>query len=321
MQASTIIKNAIDSIALQASAIDALKSYINSSFAESVLAMHQCSGRIVVTGIGKSAIIAQKIVATLNSTGTPALFMHAADAIHGDLGMVQEQDVVIFISKSGNSPEIKVLIPLIKGFGNKLIAITGNMEGYLALHADLVLNTTVDKEACPNNLAPTTSTTAQMVMGDALAVCLLHLNGFNDKDFARYHPGGALGKQLYLRVQDVSQQNEVPVVHLHSNLKEIIHQISSKRLGATAVLADNGTLAGIITDGDLRRMLEQHEQPTQVKAFEIMSAHPKCIEASALATEALSLMKQHDISQLVIMQEGHYKGILHVHDLVREGIL
>lgn len=321
MQASTIIKNAIESIALQASAIDALKSYINSSFAESVLAMHQCSGRIVVTGIGKSAIIAQKIVATLNSTGTPALFMHAADAIHGDLGMVQEQDVVILISKSGNSPEIKVLIPLIKGFGNKLIAITGNMEGYLALHADLVLNTTVDKEACPNNLAPTTSTTAQMVMGDALAVCLLHLNGFNDKDFARYHPGGALGKQLYLRVQDVSQQNEVPVVHLHSNLKEIIHQISSKRLGATAVLADNGTLAGIITDGDLRRMLEQHEQPTQVKAFEIMSAHPKCIEASALATEALSLMKQHDISQLVIMQEGHYKGILHVHDLVREGIL
>ena len=298
-----------------------LMKYIDVAFVQAVKTIHESRGRVVISGIGKSAVIAQKISATMNSTGTPALFMHAADAIHGDLGMVQPDDVTIIISKSGNSPEIKVLVPFIKNFGNKVIAICGNETSYLATNADIFINTTVEKEACPNNLAPTTSTTAQMVMGDALAVCLLQLKGFTEKDFARYHPGGALGKRLYLRVGDMSDQNEKPQVKPTSSLREIIYEISGKRLGSTIVLDDHGTIKGIITDGDLRRMLEKHESPASLTAQDILSPNPKSIEAGELATEALALMRQYDISQLVVTKEGKYAGILHIHDLMREGII
>jgi len=286
-----------------------------------VLAIHQAAGRVIISGIGKSAVIAQKIVATLNSTGTPAIFMHAADAIHGDLGMIQPGDVVIIISKSGNSPEIKVLVPFIKNFGNPVIAICGNETSYLALNADIVINSTVTKEACPHNLAPTTSTTAQLVMGDALAICLLNAKGFTEKDFARFHPGGALGKRLYLRVADMSDSNEQPKVKPGSALREIIYEISAKRLGATAVIDEQGEIKGIITDGDLRRMLEKNESPANLKAADILSPNPKSIDGGELATEALALMRRHDITQLVVTKEGRYAGMLHLHDLVREGII
>jgi len=319
--AETVLSNALETIRLEAESVTMLMKYVDVSFVQAVQVLHECKGRVVISGIGKSAIIAQKIAATMNSTGTPALFMHAADAIHGDLGMIQPDDVVIIISKSGNSPEIKVLVPLVKNFGNKTIAICGNDTSYLATNADIFVNSTVEKEACPNNLAPTTSTTAQMVMGDALAVCLLQLKGFTERDFARYHPGGALGKRLYLRVADLSDQNEKPQVKPDSNLKEIIYEISARRLGSTAVIDDSGHLAGIVTDGDLRRMLEKYERPGQLLAKDIMSANPKTIEGSELATEALALMRQHDISQLVVLKDGHYSGILHIHDLVREGII
>ena len=319
--AESVLTNALDTIRLEAESVTMLMKYIDVSFIESVKVIHEAKGRVVISGIGKSAIIAQKIVSTMNSTGTPALFMHAADAIHGDLGMLQPDDVAIIISKSGNSPEIKVLVPLIKNFGNTVIAICGNEGSYLATHANLFLNTTVEKEACPNNLAPTTSTTAQMVMGDALAVCLLQLKGFSDKDFARYHPGGALGKRLYLRVADMSDANEVPKVKPDSNLREVILEISGKRLGATAVITDNGDLKGIITDGDLRRMLEKYENPAQLKAVDILTSNAKSIEGSELATEALALMRTNNISQLVVTKEGKYAGMLHIHDLMREGII
>lgn len=319
--AETVLTNALDTIRLEAEAVTMLMKYIDVSFINAVRTIHEAKGRVVVSGIGKSAIIAQKLTATFNSTGTPSLFMHAADAIHGDLGMVQPDDVVIVISKSGNSPEIKVLLPLVKNFGNPLIAICGNMGSYMASHADIVLNTTVDKEACPHNLAPTTSTTAQMVMGDALAVCLLQLKGFTEKDFARYHPGGALGKRLYLRVGDMSDANEKPLVSAESSLREVILEISGKRLGATAVVGGDDQLLGVITDGDLRRMLEKHDNPGHLKAKDILSTHPKMIDAGELATEALALMRQHDISQLVVTRSGKYAGILHIHDLVREGII
>ena len=319
--AESVLENALDTIRLEAESVTMLMKYIDVSFVESVRTIYESKGRVVVSGIGKSAVIAQKIVATLNSTGTPALFMHAADAIHGDLGMIQPDDVVIVISKSGNSPEIKVLVPLIKNFGNPVIGICGTEGSYLATQADVFLNTTVEKEACPNNLAPTTSTTAQMVMGDALAVCLLQLRGFTDKDFARFHPGGALGKRLYLRVSDMSDANEKPQVAPESNIRQVILEISGKRLGATAVIGNDGGLKGIITDGDLRRMLEKYEDPARLTAADILTPNAKAIEAGELATEALAMMRTNNISQLVVTRGGKYTGMLHIHDLMREGII
>ncbi|NDC41732.1 MAG: KpsF/GutQ family sugar-phosphate isomerase [Chitinophagia bacterium] len=319
--AAAIRANALETIRLQAESVSNIAQYIDDSFVQAVEAIRHARGRVVVSGIGKSAIIAQKLTATFNSTGTPSLYMHAADAIHGDLGMIQPDDVVIIISKSGNSPEIKVLTPLIKNFGNTVIGICGTEGAHLATHADIFLNTTVEREACPNNLAPTTSTTAQLVMGDALAVCLLQLRGFTDKDFARYHPGGALGKRLYLRVADMSDANEVPRVAPGSSLKEIIFEISRKRLGATAVINNDGSLAGIITDGDIRRMLEKHEQPGHLTAADILSPHPHTIDAGELATEALALMRTNNISQLVVLKEEQYAGMVHLHDLMCEGII
>jgi arabinose-5-phosphate isomerase len=283
--------------------------------------IHASKGRLVITGIGKSGIVAQKIVSTLNSTGTPALFMHAADAIHGDLGMIQQSDLVMIISKSGESPEIKVLVPLIRNFGNSLLAMVGNMDSYLAANAELVLNTTVSKEACPNNLAPTSSTTAQMVMGDVMAICLMKLNGFTGQDFAKYHPGGNLGKRLYLRVEELYQKNEKPAVLANATLKEVIVEITEKRLGVTAVVDEAGKLTGIITDGDLRRMLEKTDMIRSITAKDILSANPKTIAPDLLAVEALDLMRAHDISQLIVANKQQYLGILHIHDLIREGIV
>ncbi len=316
-----IRQQALDTIALEATSVEGLKSYVNDDFISVVELIHKSKGRVVVTGIGKSAVIAQKLVATFNSTGTPALFMHAADAIHGDLGMILPEDVVILISKSGSSPEIKVLIPFVKNFGNTVVAISGNEKSYLATNADYFINTTVSKEACPNNLAPTTSTTAQLVMGDALAVCLLSLKGFTAEDFARFHPGGALGKRLYLRVGDLSQQNANPQVSATASLKEVIYEISNKRLGATAVTAEDGTLKGIITDGDLRRMLEKHDDTSKLTAQDILTADPKSIEEQELAVNALELIREHNITQLVVTKEGKYAGFVHLHDMVREGLL
>ena len=317
----TVIAHALETIRLEAESVTRLVKYVDDAFVQAVRTIHEAKGRVVVSGIGKSAVIAQKIVATFNSTGTPSIFMHAADAIHGDLGMIQPDDVVIIISKSGTSPEIKVLVPFIKNFGNPVIALCGNDASYLAANADIFINSTVEKEACPHNLAPTTSTTAQLVMGDALAVCLLNLKGFTEKDFARYHPGGALGKRLYLRVADMSDVNEKPVVGPGSTLREIIYEISGKRLGATAVLDDTENILGVITDGDLRRMLERNENPANLRASDILSPNPKSIDGGSLATEALALMRQHDISQLLVTKDGKYAGILHIHDLMREGIL
>jgi arabinose-5-phosphate isomerase len=319
--ADEIKKHAVAALKIEAQSIENLISFINSDFTDSVELILNSKGRVVITGIGKSAIVAQKIVATLNSTGTPSIFMHAADAIHGDLGNVQHDDVVICISKSGNTPEIKVLVPLVKSFNNKLIAITGNTESVLGKQADYVLNTYVETEACPNNLAPTSSTTAQMAMGDALAVCLLNQRGFTSKDFAKYHPGGALGKKLYLRVEDISSQNEKPVVSSNQTLKEVIVEISSKRLGVTAVV-DNNKLIGIVTDGDLRRMLGKDLDINQLTAKDIMSVSPKTITQNSLAIEALHVMEDHSISQLLVVDENNnYSGIIHLHDLLREGII
>jgi arabinose-5-phosphate isomerase len=317
-----IKKSALRTIELEAASISGLKQFINEDFEKTVEAIHKSKGRVVVTGVGKSAVVGQKIVATLNSTGTPALFMHAADAIHGDLGMVQEDDVVIIISKSGESPEIKVLVPLILNFGNKLIGVCGNKNSILALQSDFFLNTTVEKEACPNNLAPTTSTTAQMVMGDALAVCLMELNEFTGKDFARYHPGGNLGKKLYLKVDDVYKLNEKPMVHANTPLKDIIFEISRGRLGATAVVDEAGKITGIITDGDVRRMLEKTSDLSKIKAVDITTGNPKIIQPDFLAVEAFETLKKFDINQLLISDvRGVYLGILHLHDLIREGII
>ncbi len=280
-----------------------------------------CQGRIVVSGIGKSAIIAQKIVATFNSTGTPSIFMHAADAIHGDLGMIQKEDIVMVISKSGDSPEIKVLVPLVKSFGNILLGMVGNIQSYLASNCHIILNTTIEQEACPNNLAPTSSTTAQMVMGDALAVCLMETKGFNSDHFARFHPGGTLGKKLYLRVSDLTLQNAQPSVQGHSNIKEVIVEMTRSRLGATAVISSDKKIVGIITDGDLRRMLENNDSVQVLQAQDIMSADPKSIGSDALAAEALDLMRTHNINQLLVTENGIYAGIIHLQDLVREGII
>lgn len=315
------LKNkAVEVIRNEHEAIGMLVDYINDDFIRTINIIHESKGRTVISGIGKSAVIAQKIVATMNSTGTPALFMHAADAIHGDLGNVQPDDVVILISKSGESPEIKALVPLIKGFGNKLIAICGNENSFLAQQADCFINATVSQEACPNNLAPTTSTTAQLVMGDALAVCLLYLKGFTAKDFARFHPGGALGKRLYMTVGDLSRQNEKPQVNMDASLKEIIIEISGKRLGATAVM-DKDNIYGIITDGDLRRMLEQQTDIKHIVAKDICTRNPKSIEADALAVNALEKMRAGNITQMLVTESGKYAGVIHLHDLIREGII
>jgi arabinose-5-phosphate isomerase len=298
-----------------------LREFIDDSFVEIVHLIDTMKGRLVVSGIGKSAIIGQKIVATLNSTGTPSIFMHAADAIHGDLGMVQQDDIVMIISKSGESPEIKVLITLIKNLGNKLIAMVGNLNATLALGADLVLNTTVSQEACPNNLAPTSSTTAQLAMGDALAVCLMEVKGFSSSDFAKFHPGGSLGKKLYLRVSDLSKLNERPAVNQNSSIKDVIVEITQKRLGLTAVLDEEGMLTGVITDGDLRRMLEKGNDIVHTTAKDIMGVHPKTIEGDALAVDALDRMRKNNITQLIVTEDKHYAGVIHLHDLIREGII
>lgn len=304
----------------ESDAILGLLDFIDSDFAKCVDLIYRSSGRVIVTGIGKSAIIAQKIVATLNSTGTPATFMHAADAIHGDLGTIRKEDIIICISKSGETPEIKVLVPLLKLQGSVLIAISGNRSSYLASQADYVLDTTVSKEACPNNLAPTSSTTAQMVMGDALAVCLLEQRGFSVEDFAKFHPGGSLGKQLYLKVSDIYIRNLVPKVNINDDIKMVIYEISCKRLGATAVLNDNH-IAGIITDGDLRRMLQKETELGNIRAGDIMNKNPKIIPPGTLVVNALGIMRQNNITQLLVAEDGNYLGVIHLHDILHEGII
>ena len=321
MQKPDIISLAIQTIQQEADSISGLIPLLRPTFGDVIDVIMNCPGRVIVSGIGKSAIIAQKIVATLNSTGTPALFMHAADAIHGDMGMVQQQDVVMIISNSGDSPEIKVLVPIVKNFGNKIIAMVGQTKSFLARHSDFILDTTVEKEACPNNLAPTSSTTAQMVMGDAIAICLMHARGFGTEEFARFHPGGMLGKKLYLKVSGLSLHNEKPSVGLQSSLKDVIVEITKKRLGATAVLNEMGGIAGIITDGDLRRMLEKNTGLQNITAADIMCADPKIISHNELAVDALGIMRANDISQLLVVDDNKYAGIIHLHDLVREGII
>jgi len=318
--ADSILATAKKTIALERDAIGHLANLLDGDFAETVSLILNSKGRVIITGIGKSAIIANKIVATLNSTGTPAVFMHAADAIHGDLGLILQDDVVICISKSGNTPEIKVLVPLIKNAKNKMIAITGNNQSFLANNSDFILNTYVAQEACPNNLAPTTSTTAQLVMGDALAVCLLELRGFSSKDFAKYHPGGALGKRLYLRVNDLSSQNAKPQVKPETTVKQVIVEISEKMLGVTAVV-ENKEILGIITDGDLRRMLSKSDEFLHLSARDIMSSNPKRIDADAMAVDAKEMMEEHSISQLLVERDNQYAGIVHLQDLVKEGII
>jgi arabinose-5-phosphate isomerase len=309
-----------DTIRLESDAVAALAGRIGPDFERAVQVLSQTKGRVIFSGIGKSAVIAQKIVATFNSTGTPAVFMHAADAIHGDLGMILPDDVVVLISKSGESPEIKTLIPLIKEFGNTLIAMAGKLDSYLALQSDLVIDTVVEQEACPNNLAPTTSTTAQLVMGDALAICLMKLRGFRTDDFARVHPGGALGKRLYLRVQDLANANEKPAVQSDASVQEAILEMTQKRLGVTAVVDADQKLLGVITDGDLRRMLERGSDWSGMKAADIMTLAPKTIAPEALAVEALSVLQDHSITQLAVVADGRYAGMIHLHDLVREGL-
>jgi arabinose-5-phosphate isomerase len=317
----SIKQTAQKTIELEAKSVSGLLPYINDDFEKAVTAIHQSNGRVIVAGVGKSAIIAQKIVATFNSTGTPSIFMHAADAIHGDLGIVQQDDIVIIISKSGESPEIKVLAPLIKNFGNTLIGMVGNAESYLAKKSDIFLNTTVEQEACPNNLAPTTSTTAQLVMGDALAICLMELNSFQSADFAKYHPGGMLGKKLYLRVMDLYADNEKPKVLSSQSLKEVIIEMTKKRLGITAVVNDTNDLLGIITDGDLRRMLEKDTAIDKINAGDIMTASPKTIGPEEMAAEAMDVLRKNEISQLVVSEKGKYLGIIHLHDLIKEGLI
>lgn len=317
---SVIIEAAKRSISEQGDAIKNIVNFLDYSFAEAVELILKSNGRVIITGIGKSAIIANKIVATLNSTGTPSIFMHAADAIHGDLGLVQKKDIIICISKSGNTPEIKVLVPLLKRAGNPLIAITGNKNSFLGEESDFVFNSYVDKEVCPNNLAPTTSTTAQLVIGDALAVCLLQMRDFSSDDFAKYHPGGALGKKLFLTVRDLAMNNEKPNVGLNSNIKDVIIEISEKRLGVSAVVEQN-KIKGIITDGDLRRMLAKTENFTNLSAIDIMTKNPKSIDINAMAVDAMQLMEKHEITQLLVTDNEMYAGVVHLHDLMKEGIL
>lgn len=315
------IKNiAIQAIQEEAKAVAALAQYIDDDFVTVINKILHLQGRVIVTGIGKSAIIAQKIVATLNSTGTPSIFMHAADAIHGDLGIIQQHDLIIAISKSGNTPEIKVLVPFLKQTKNTLVALVGNTESYLAKNADYILNTTVEKEACPNNLAPTSSTTAQLAMGDALAVVLQECRDFTDQDFAKYHPGGALGKKLYLKVADLSDQNGKPSVQLDASVRDIIITITHFRLGAVAVLG-GAQIQGIITDGDIRRMLERHTDLATISAADIMGKSPKVIDKNELAANALHIMRENNITQLLVSDQGNYDGVIHIQDLLKEGII
>ena len=315
-----ILKTAKETILLESKAIANLAKLLDENFEKAVNFILNSNGRVIVTGIGKSANIATKIVATFNSTGTPAIFMHAADAIHGDLGNVQKNDIVICLSKSGNTPEIKVLVPLIRNYGNKIIAITGNVDSFLGKNADFPLNTFVEKEACPNNLAPTTSTTAQLVMGDALAVCLQDLRGFSKKDFAKYHPGGALGKRLYLRVSDLIENNQIPKVNVSDSIAKVIVEISERRLGVTAVL-ENKKIVGIITDGDLRRMLSKTTDINHFTAKDIMGKNPKTVQENAMAIEALEKLESNNITQILVVDaQEKYIGIVHLHDLIKEGI-
>ncbi len=316
-----IIRSANQTLQIEGEAILQMQKTIGDEFAAVVNLILQSKGRLIITGIGKSANVATKIVATLNSTGTPAVFMHASDAIHGDLGIIQKDDIVLMLSKSGNTPEIKVLIPLIKNFGNQIIGMTANKESFLAQNADYLLYTPMKKEACPNNLAPTTSTTLQMAMGDALAVALLENRGFGDRDFAKYHPGGTLGKKLYLRVADVIVNNEKPVSSPNDLMKDVIIEITKKRLGATAIV-DKNELLGIITDGDVRRMLQEDLDISLVKAADVMTQNPKIIQKNTLAVDALKKMREHNISQLVVVDENNiYNGMIHLHDLLKEGII
>lgn len=316
----SILSIAKRTLEIESEAIGNLTNLLDEQFALAVQYILESRGRVVVSGVGKSAIIASKIVATFNSTGTPAIFMHAADAIHGDLGTIQENDIVICISKSGNTPEIKALLPLIKIGKNKLIGITGNMDSVLAKQADYVLNTYVEKEACPNNLAPTTSTSAQMAMGDALAICLLELKGFSSADFAKYHPGGALGKKLYLRVADIVVNNEKPLVDINTSVKDVIVEISAKMLGVTAVM-ENNKVVGIVTDGDIRRMLSKYDNISGLTAKDIMTSNPKSVEVDTLAIKALKVLQEKNISQLLAFDGDSYAGVVHIHNLINEGIL
>jgi len=314
-----ILKIAKDSFTNQGNAILNLHKFLTPDFENAIKKIQSLKGRVIISGIGKSAIIGNKIVATLNSTGTPSIFMHAAEAIHGDLGIIQNDDIIILLSKSGNTPEIKVLVPLIKNYGNKIVAITGNSESFLGKNADFVLNSFVEKEACPNNLAPTSSTTAQLVIGDALAVCLLEKNNFSSKDFAKYHPGGALGKKLYLRVQDLISNNELPMVKPNTPIKDVIIEISKKRLGTTAVV-ENKKIVGIITDGDLRRMLKDNSDISNLLAKDIMGKNPKTISVDAMAIQALETMENNNITQILVEDNSKYVGVVHLHDLLKEGI-
>lgn len=316
----SILSIAKRTLEIESKAIEGLIDQLDDQFAHAVQYILKSRGRVVVSGVGKSAIVASKIVATLNSTGTPAIFMHAADAIHGDLGTIQKDDIVICLSKSGNTAEIKALLPLIKTGGNKLIGITGNMDSVLAKQADFVLSAFVEKEACPNNLAPTTSTSAQMAMGDALAICLLELRGFSSSDFAKYHPGGSLGKKLYLRVADIVVNNQKPQVDADSSLKEVIVEISEKMLGVTAV-TENGKVVGIVTDGDIRRMLSKHDNISGLTARDIMTSNPKSVDVDTLAVKALNLLQEKGISQLLAFDGDSYAGVVHIHNLINEGIL
>lgn len=315
-----ILATAKETILSESQAVSKLANLLTDDFVESVRLIFESKGRLIVTGIGKSAIIAQKIVATLNSTGTPSMFLHASEAVHGDLGMIQPHDVVICISKSGNSPEIKILVPILNRFGNTLIAMTGNLTSFLAKHAQFVLDTTVEKEACPNNLAPTNSTTAQLVMGDCLAVCLMDIRNFKAEDFAKYHPGGALGKKLLLRVKDMLDESKKPTVSAEANVQTVIFEISEKRLGVTAVV-ENDKIIGIITDGDIRRMLSKTETITGIIARNIMTQNPKMIQPDDMVVDALNIMEDFSITQLIVAENNAYKGVIHLHDILKEGIV
>jgi arabinose-5-phosphate isomerase len=321
MVPNPIIETAKRTLRLEAEAVLGLIDGLDGDFDRFVRMLADGRGRLVVSGIGKSAIIGQKIVATLNSTGTPAIFMHAADAIHGDLGMVCSDDLVMIISRSGESPEIKVLIPLIRNLGNTVVGMVGNLSSFLARQSDIVLNTTVSQEACPNNLAPTSSTTAQLAMGDAIAVSLMELRGFGANDFAKFHPGGALGKKLYLHVSDLCLHNDRPWVRIESTIREVILEMTRKRLGCTAVLDDAENICGIITDGDLRRMMERSDSFQELTATDIMNPSPRTIDAHSLAVDALDLMRKNNITQLLVTQSGTYQGVIHLHDLIREGLI
>lgn len=315
-----ILATAKETILSESKAISKLSELLTDDLADCVRLIYESKGRLIVTGIGKSAIIAQKIVATLNSTGTPSLFLHASEAVHGDLGMVQPNDIIICISKSGNSPEIKILVPILNRFGNTLIAMTGNLSSFLAKNSTYVLDTTVEKEACPNNLAPTNSTTAQLVMGDCLAVCLMEIRNFKSEDFAKYHPGGALGKKLLLRVKDMLEDSRKPMVQADATIQTVIFEISEKRLGVTAVI-ENDKIIGIITDGDIRRMLSKTETITGIKARDIMTIKPKMIQSDDMVVKALNIMEDFSITQLIVSDDSIYKGVIHLHDILKEGIV